>query len=45
MLLRLQDKIDQWEEGEQVLRRTNTNKKDIYCLRCYSLKYHNKLPE
>lgn len=45
MLLRLQEKIDQYEEENQTIKRIKKNRNELYCQRCYSLKYHNKLPQ
>lgn len=45
VLLRLQEKIDDYEETEQTIRRSKAQRTEIFCYRCYTLKYHNKLPE
>ena len=45
VLLRLQDKIDKFEEEEQTIKRIKKERSELYCLRCFSLKYHNKLPD
>lgn len=45
VLLRLQEKIDQFEEENQTIKRIKKNRNELYCQRCYSLKYHNKLPQ
>ena len=44
VLLRLQERLDKFEEEEQTIKRIKKERNELYCLRCYSLKYHNKLP-
>lgn len=45
VLMRLEEKIDQYEEKEQLTKRQKKSRKEIICFRCFSLKHHNRLPE
>lgn len=45
VLMRLEQKIDKYEENEQLAKRQSKTRKQIICFRCFSLKHHNRLPQ
>ena len=45
VIMRLEEKIEAYEEEHQLTNKYQRERKELLCFRCFSLKHHHRLPE